>query len=606
MERKASSGLYRERFHARVKRERSHSLYTDRGSPNSPFLEPEHPYATHNGVDEASATGTAPAVEANEATHSPRVLLFELVPLSGSPSSALSGSLKFGVEGLRIGRDPSCSDLVLNSAAVSRLHCVLSVLGGEVFVHDNSFNGTFINGRRVGRGRCSMLHPRDTISFMNPTCADAARYSFELASLPGCAASVFSGIEGMERYELGPVVGQGSFAAVRLATDLETGDAVAVKLIERRRLCSEEAAVSLHTEIEMMRGMNHPNIVKVLDAFEGNGCVALVMEYVRGGDLFDYVVGRGRNPFTEVEARYLFVQLLEALLYIHGRNIIHCDLKPENVLVDVVAEDRKSQPLPHPPLTGPALKPASVSSSCDTPAVPSVAAAPEEAVALSALDDHQSEAKSLSPFDVRLKLTDFGVAKYAGGAAEEAAEETGGVCGGTPVYAAPELACFVLRDASEDDDGQNLAGASLPSVKITSAVDVWSLGVLLFILCSGTVPTPPPLGTPVVLHRCMSHLSASCTDLILRMMVADPAQRITLAGICHHPWLDGVELRGGARATHENDEGVESLSVTAIVSPRFFRPSSTSTAGRGKRATLRQKKKGVGEQGACPSVGSPH
>lgn len=576
-----TSELHRECCQVNLKRERSHSIHTDRGSPQSPFLRPALLHATANSADETSLRENAAVTAANNASsHSPRVVLFELVPVTSCLGLYPSEKLRFGVEGLRIGRDPSCSDLVLNSAPVSRLHCVLSVLGDEVLVHDSSFNGTFVNGKRVGRGRCAVLHPRDIVSFLNPTCANAELYSFEFAPLVGHASPSFPTIEGMQRYEMGPVIGQGSFATVRLATDRETGDAVAVKLTERRRLCSEAAvaAASLHTEIEMMRGMDHPNIVRVLDAFEGSGCTALVMEYVRSGDLFDYIVGRGRNPFTETEARHLFVQLLEALRYIHGRGIIHCDLKPENVLVDVVDRDGAHQP------ANAAQRPASGSGST----VRSSAVDALSEVALSAPDNHQNEAKSLSPFDVQLKVTDFGVAKYAGGAAEEAAGSAAGEGGGggTPVYAAPELAYFHHTELSAaEDDVQSLASAPPPSARITSAVDIWSLGVLLYILCSGTVPKPPPPGSSVVLHRCMGHLSASCTDLITRMMVTDPMQRISLGGICHHPWLDGVELRGGLRCNDDDDsDDQDALSATVAV------------AARGKEATPAKAKKGAVHQ----------
>lgn len=571
-------GLHRECFQPHLKRERSHSVCPDLGSPNSPFLK-----VSCGGADGANGTeGQQTETSSTPLQRSPP--LFELIPLStgasegATPTSA--PAIRFGVEGIRIGRDPGCSDLVLDSAAVSRLHCVLSVLGDEVFVHDNSFNGTFINGRRVGRGRCSVLHPHDTLSFMNPTCSGSELHSFEFAHLAGHTSRGFPVIEGMQRYEVGPVVGQGSFAAVRLATDRETGAAVAVKLIERHRLCSDEAAASLHVEIEMMRGMHHPNIVRVLDAFEGSGCVALVMEYVRGGDLFDYVVGRGRNPFTEEEARHLFVQLLEAVRYIHGRNIIHCDLKPENVLVDYAHADA-------PALGGDAT-------ASGNPAAGDSGADPQAGEAiLTALDNHQAEAKALSPFDVRLKLTDFGVAKYGGGTAQEdaAAEAGGGGVGGggTPVYAAPELAAFP-PDEPEDLSGDDTE-AHAAQLRVTSAVDVWSLGVLLYILCSGTVPKPPPPGATVVLHRGMGHLSASCTDLITRMMVADPSQRISLAGVCHHPWLDGVELCGGAQRNGGggvmDEDDRDSLSITTVVSPRFYRSVKPPAAPRSRKGAAR-------------------
>ncbi|CAC9490878.1 putative protein kinase [Leishmania infantum JPCM5] len=533
----ASDKLLREPFRANFKRERSSSYSTERGSPTSPHLRRLRPLPTSSSEGKGAADG-----DGEEDPHTRRQAepeLFELTPHGGTANTNVRAT-RFGVEGLRIGRDPSCCDLVLPSNSVSRLHCVLSVLGDDVFVHDNSFNGTFINGRRVGRGRCSVLHPRDTLSFLNPTLEEASRCGFEFAPLPGHSSSAFTAVEGLRRYELGPVLGQGSLAAVRLGIDRETGAPVAIKLIERGRFSCEEAAASLHTEIEMMRSMDHPHVVRVVDAFEGSGCVALVMEYVRGGDLFDYIVGRGRNPFTEAEARHLFGQLLEAILYIHGRSIIHCDLKPENVLVDVVRRGSDGE-----------VDTTSASATATTQGVASSALQTDGDAALSVVDDHQAEAKTVSPYDVRLKLADFGSAKYEGGGAGGGMLETTGAA--TPVYAAPELACFPADGA--------------PPHEITAVVDVWSLGVLLYILCSGTVPKPPRADAVVAFNRSMTHLSVLCKDLIARMMTVDPSQRPSLADVCHHPWLDGLTISGAPDRGALGSKDV--LSVTAKLSPSF-------------------------------------
>ncbi|CAM42197.1 putative protein kinase [Leishmania braziliensis MHOM/BR/75/M2904] len=532
-----SEKLFQEPFPAQLKRERSGSYATEGGSPISPHLQRLRLRPTSSSKVSAAADGDGEEVQHGRQHAEPE--LFELTPLGGSANTSVCAT-RFGVEGLRIGRDPDCCDLVLPLNAVSRLHCVLSVLGNDVFVHDNSFNGTFINGRRVGRGRCSVLHPRDKLSFLNPTLEEASRCAFEFAPLSELSSSGFTAVEGLQRYELGPVLGQGSSAAVRLGIDRETGAPVAIKLIERKHFGSEEAAASLHTEITILRSMDHPHVVRVVDAFEGGGCVALVMEYVRGGDLFDYVVGRGRNPFTEAEARHLFGQLLEAVLYIRSRSIIHCDLKPENVLVEVVrrgAEDDVVTNFASASATASDLAPSVLQTDGDA--------------ALSVVDDHQAEAKALSPYDVRLKLADFGSARYEGGGAAGGKPET--TSAGTLVYAAPELARSRV-------DGAPLQG-------ITAAVDVWSLGVLLYILCSGTVPKHPQCEAAVSFNRSMAHLSALCKDLIARMMTTDASLRPSLAEVCHHPWLDGVTIGGAPdRSALDNKDP---LSATVASSPCF-------------------------------------
>lgn len=481
--------------------------------------------------------------------------------------------VSFGTEGTRLGRDPGCCDVVLSSSSISRLHTVLSVIGEDVCVHDKSHNGTFINGRLLGRGRCAVLRDGDMLSFVNPLLPEVRRFSYTLEVPPalrltggggGChGTGAFASLQraGLTRYTLGPSIGQGSFAVVRLGVNRETGERVAVKVLEKRRFFSEEAFTSLHVEVEMLRSMVHPNVVRVLDAFEAPDMVALVMEYVQGGDLFDYIVGRGRNPFTEDEARFLFVQLLEAVLYIHSRRIVHCDLKPENVLVDT------RSPSPLPARGGDAAAPADGGKGGAVPIS-----------AVSVVDDHQGVAKSVSPFHVRLKLTDFGVAKYYGEACtaddgdDQSADEghvsgKGGVGGGggggvgTARYAAPEQ----LFEGGND------------GVVLTAAVDIWALGVLLYVMCAGGLPACPQRDVKVRFSRHMSHLSDACKELIQSMMELDPRRRIRLHDICSHPWLAEVDIAGKALCGPDEDDV---MSATTILSPRLgysLRPSDTLT-----------------------------
>jgi len=87
----------------------------------------------------------------------------------------------------------------------------------------------------------------------------------------------------------------------------------------------------LKKEAEMMNQLDHPNIVKILDSFQTDLTLYIVMELVRGGDLFDRIVDRGR--FSESNARTVMLKVLSATQYLHNNSIIHRDLKPENILL---------------------------------------------------------------------------------------------------------------------------------------------------------------------------------------------------------------------------------------------------------------------------------
>lgn len=141
--------------------------------------------------------------------------------------------------------------------------------------------------------------------------------------------SVFK-VEGLvKNYCILRTVGEGSYSKVKLARDVRSGNEVAVKFLKRSSCLSPEV---LHRETACMRMLEHPNIVSLIEVLETEREVIMVMEYVRGGDLLDYVVDHG--PLREDEARELFRQLASAVRHCHLRGIAHRDLKPENILVE--------------------------------------------------------------------------------------------------------------------------------------------------------------------------------------------------------------------------------------------------------------------------------
>lgn len=140
------------------------------------------------------------------------------------------------------------------------------------------------------------------------------------------------------KYELGRLLGQGTFAKVYYARDLNAGAgtghscSVAIKVIDKARLRRTEGMVEqLRREISIMRMVRHPNVVGIREVLASRSRVFVVMEYARGGELFAKVA-RGR--LDEDHARRYFQQLVAAVGFCHRRGVAHRDLKPENLLLD--------------------------------------------------------------------------------------------------------------------------------------------------------------------------------------------------------------------------------------------------------------------------------
>ena len=128
------------------------------------------------------------------------------------------------------------------------------------------------------------------------------------------------------------VLGAGAFGQVRKATHKASGDVRAVKMIDKLVL-DEEEQVRLKYEIDILKNLTHPNIVKLYEVYESKSLIYLVTELCDGCELFDEI--SKRDHFSEVEAAVVLKQILQAIAYCHSQNIAHRDLKPENVLIDI-------------------------------------------------------------------------------------------------------------------------------------------------------------------------------------------------------------------------------------------------------------------------------
>jgi len=155
-------------------------------------------------------------------------------------------------------------------------------------------------------------------------------------------------------WQLGKTLGKGATGRVRLAKHAVTGQTAAVKIVSKKSAALAQSAsmtqvdrdetmafagsgvrtmpLGIEREIVIMKLIEHPHVIKLYDVWENRGELYLVLEYVEGGELFDYVSSNGALP--EAEAVRLFCQIIAGLSYCHRYNICHRDLKPENILVD--------------------------------------------------------------------------------------------------------------------------------------------------------------------------------------------------------------------------------------------------------------------------------
>ncbi|XP_052196721.1 SNF1-related protein kinase catalytic subunit alpha KIN10 [Diospyros lotus] len=136
----------------------------------------------------------------------------------------------------------------------------------------------------------------------------------------------------LRNYKFGKTLGIGSFGKVKIAEHALTGHKVAIKILNRRKIKNMGMEEKVRREIKILRLFMHPHIIRLYEVIETPTDIYVVMEYVKSGELFDYIVERGR--LQEDEARKFFQQIISGVEYCHRNMVVHRDLKPENLLLD--------------------------------------------------------------------------------------------------------------------------------------------------------------------------------------------------------------------------------------------------------------------------------
>ncbi|EEC51322.1 predicted protein, partial [Phaeodactylum tricornutum CCAP 1055/1] len=134
------------------------------------------------------------------------------------------------------------------------------------------------------------------------------------------------------QFILGKNLGIGAFGKVKLATHAVTGHKVAVKILNKNKIKQLGMEEKVHREINILHLCTHPHIIRLYEVIDTPTDIFLVNEYVSGGELFDYIVSKGR--LSADEARNFFHQIISGVEYCHFQKIVHRDLKPENLLLD--------------------------------------------------------------------------------------------------------------------------------------------------------------------------------------------------------------------------------------------------------------------------------
>ena len=298
------------------------------------------------------------------------------------------------------------------------------------------------------RTNTSVLSTMKDCNYFNHECEVLSKYIKDYYKQNLCYPNT-----DLSFYKYGRVIGRGAFGKVNIGLNILTGRIVAIKSFNKKNIINEASKNKILYETNLMRGLCHPSVTKILETFECEKYMLIIMEYISGGNLQNFV--KKRRKLCEKTAKILFRQIIQGIRYIHSRGIVHRDIKLENILLDL---------------------------------------------------------------NSIIKICDFGVGKLI-----KPNTILKDQCG-TPVYMAPEI----LK-------GNGYKGFP---------VDVWSAGVALYIMLSGTLPFNKDKDHDLeysILNNNIKEIkdiSDEGNNLLKNILEKDPNKRYTCNQILEHPWLN--------------------------------------------------------------------
>ena len=138
---------------------------------------------------------------------------------------------------------------------------------------------------------------------------------------------------------IGEKLGEGTFGTVRLGTNRQTGEKVAIKILEKSKMTKFDDKARLEREIKILKKIHHPNIVKLFCVIETDRQIFLIMEYIKGNEMFQYILVK--KKLEEEEACNFFLQIINCIDYLNKIKVVHRDLKAENIIIEQKTKEIK-------------------------------------------------------------------------------------------------------------------------------------------------------------------------------------------------------------------------------------------------------------------------